>query len=76
MNRTELIEEIEDHHGTMHESITDEINDSTDEQLMFFLWRLKNNWQEYDGHDRFIHLPTCGVLSAEKLKAKYLIETL
>lgn len=74
MNRAQLIEEIEDHHGTMHESVQDYVHDSSDEELKFFLWRLKNKWHEYDGHDLFIHLPSCRVKSVRELKEIYQAE--
>lgn len=71
MNRAELIEEIKEYTGTVHESVQDYITDSTNAELEFFLWRLKNNWCFYDSHERFIHSKTLKVLSREDLLKMY-----
>ena len=70
MGRTQLIEEIKEYIGSYpHESVVDYINQSDNEELKFFLWRLENDWEHF--YEGFINLRTRQIFTREQLLKTY-----
>jgi hypothetical protein len=76
MNRSKLIEEIKEYIGEPHESVSDYMNDSDENELRFFLWRLKNNWTWFDGRERFINAKKHAIIPRRILLAMYEAESI